>query len=122
MRRHDVPERTDAPFARANGASWCPLLSGAAQDRALEAVYRIAADITASRHEGGAQSDPSLSAGRAAHAVFFAQLARAGHGDNAAHHAERRLDEAVDTLASTPLGASLYSGFSGVAWAADLVG
>jgi hypothetical protein len=122
MRPHDTPERTDAPSAFADGASWCPLLSGSARDRALEAVDRIAADVAATRDEGGAQSDPSLSAGRAGHAVFFAQLARAGHGDDAAHHAERCLDEAVDTLASTPLAASLYAGFSGVAWAAEVVG
>src|SRR5215211_5113897 len=109
MRPHDVSERTDAPFAFADGASWRPLLSGSSRDRALEAVDRIAADIAASHGERGAQSDPSLSAGRAGHAVFFAQLAHAGHGDNAADHAESCLDAAVDTLASTPLGASLYS-------------
>ncbi len=122
MRRHDATETTDAPFARANGAPWRPLLSGPARDRALEAVNRIAADIAASQGNGGAQSDPSLSSGRAGHAVFFAQRARAGHGDDAADRAERCLDDAVDTLASTPLGASLYSGFSGIAWAAELVG
>jgi hypothetical protein len=54
--------------------------------------------------------------------VFFAQLARAGQRDDAADHAARCLDEAVDTLASTPLGASLYAGFTGIAWAAELVG
>jgi lantibiotic biosynthesis protein len=118
---HHAPARIDASFASANGASWRALLSGSARDRALETVDRLADTIAASCGDGGENDDPSLSGGSAGLAVFFAQLAREGRGEEAATHAARCLDHAVDALATRPLGASLYAGFTGIAWAADVV-
>ena len=106
---------SDAPFASAGGASWRPLLSGAARDDALEAVDALAATVART----DARGDPSLSAGLS---VLFAQLARVGAEKHAPALARRFLDDAIDVLSTAPLGPSLYTGFTGIAWAAELIG
>ena len=63
--------------------------------------------------------DASLSFGSAGLAVCDAQLARTRHDRRAADTALGRLEEAIDVLATEPLTSSLYSGFTGIAWAAE---
>lgn len=87
----------------------------------LDAVQSLAAAVAA-RPRGAAPRDASLSAGSAGFAILFAELHRAGVQDGAADLAARELDEAAETLATSPIGASLYPGFTGIAWAAHVVG
>jgi lantibiotic biosynthesis protein len=114
----DDPGMSDAPSASAGGASWRPLLSGPVRDDALEAVDALATSVAAA----DARADPSLSSGSAGLSVFFAQLARVGAKEHAPAVARRYLDNAIDVLSSAPLGSSLYAGFTGIAWAAELIG
>ncbi|HEX7239078.1 MAG TPA: lanthionine synthetase C family protein, partial [Longimicrobiaceae bacterium] len=64
--------------------------------------------------EGG----PGVAGGDAGLALFHAWLARSTGGEDASGP---YLDAAAEALAEVPLGTGLYSGFSGVAWAAELL-
>ena len=109
-----------APAASADGAPSGVLLDGAARERALSAVDALAADVTrAYRME---HRDASLASGSAGIAVFYAQIARAMGSDVAGERARAYLDDAIDVVAAEWLGTSLYAGFTGVAWATELVG
>ena len=64
----------------------------------------------------------ALASGSAGLAVCHAVAARVGQDERAGELAAASLDSAIEVLASQPLSLSLYSGFTGIAWAADLVG
>lgn len=106
--------------------TWRPLLEGDLAQQAWAAVDAIAEALEAVPPQpedapGGPGREASLAGGRAGQALFHAYLAEAGRPDaeRQAELAERALDEAIETLASTPMPAGLYSGFAGVAWAAE---
>jgi lantibiotic biosynthesis protein len=109
-----------APAAPADGAPWRAVLDGAARERALRTVDALAADIT--RAHRAERRDASLASGSAGTAIFYAQLARATRGAGADERARSYLDDAIDVVATEPLDTSLYAGFTGVAWATELVG
>ena len=99
---------------------WTPLLSGAMRDRALlsaAALMRLMTSAVVVGPRGAA-----LASGSAGLAVCHAVAARAGQDERAGELAAASLDSAIEVLASQPLSLSLYSGFPGIAWAADLVG
>lgn len=107
--------------------SWRPLLDGALADRASGALADLAGALTGTDVRGGLhpRARPvyaaSLSSGAAGRALFYAYLALAAGeeaGEAWADHAERLLDEAAETVATSPLAAGLYSGFTGPAWVA----
>jgi hypothetical protein len=101
--------------------SWRPILSGTTAQQALQAVDAIAESLAsiASRSE---ERVPSLAGGQAGLAVLFTWLARAGRGTRQADVlAARCLDRAVEALSTQEMKASLWQGFTGVAWAAELV-
>jgi lantibiotic modifying enzyme len=117
---HDERPRTgtpDVPALAGAGTSWRPILAGDARARALKLVDEVAERIDACRAD--IAGDVSLSAGAAGLAVFYAQLERAGRGGE--QTAGSLLDEAMDGVATQPLGPSLYAGFPGVAWSVDYV-
>jgi hypothetical protein len=114
MRLHAVPD-SDAPVTEGAGASLLPLLSGALKDRALHLVDAL----TETLQPDAGQRDASLSFGSAGLAVCDAQLARTRGDRRAADTALGRIEEAIDVLATEPLTSSLYSGFTGIAWAAE---
>ena len=74
---------------------------------------------------GGAPEDGrtvetlSLAGGLAGQALFFTYLAQAWSRDGDRERAVQSLEEAVDALTEVEMGPSLYSGFTGVAWAAE---
>jgi len=118
MRVHAAAAR-DAPVTEGAGASRFPLLSGALKDRALHLVGTLTETLspaTAADHR-----DASLASGSAGLAVCSGQIARTRSDRQAADTALTRLEEAVDVLGTKPLTSSLYSGFTGIAWAVDLV-
>jgi hypothetical protein len=118
MRVHAAPTR-DAPVTEGAGASRPPLLSGALKDRALHLAGMLAETLRPTPAAG--RRDASLASGAAGLAVCSGQLARTRRDPRAADTALTFLEETVDVLATEPLTSSLYSGFPGIAWAAELV-
>lgn len=101
---------------------WNPLLSGAVRDRALRTAAALMRLMTSAPAVG--QRGASLASGSAGLAVCHAVAAHAGasgRGEQGRGLAAASLDSAIEALASQPLTLSLYSGFPGIAWAADLV-
>jgi lantibiotic biosynthesis protein len=118
MRVHAAPLR-DAPVTEGAGASRPPLLSGALRDHALRLAGTLAETLRPA--PAADRRDVSLASGSAGLAVCSGQLARTRCDPRAADAALTRLEEAVDALATQPLTSSLYSGFTGIAWAVELV-
>ena len=119
---------TPAIPAAVPSATWRPLLEGDLAARAEDAVRAIA-DALAARAEGApaapdtewASSGFSVGGGTAGQALFYGYLASSGDSA-AAWHAERAdqlLEHAVEALATIPMGAALFGGFTGVAWTAE---
>ena len=105
----------------ASAASWRPILSGTTAQQALQAVDAIAESIpsiTASPDE----RDSSLSRGQAGVALLYTWLARTGRMPQADVLARQCLDQAIEAVSTQAMNASLYGGFTGVAWAAELTG
>lgn len=64
----------------------------------------------------------SLSGGMAGQALFHGYLFKAAGGERHAERAEQLLDEAIEALARNPMRPALYTGFTGIAWAAEHLG
>jgi class I lanthipeptide synthase len=134
MRMHAEPA-SGAPVDReATGAPRCspprsPLLSGALREEALHLAGALARTLPAAA--ATSHRNPSLASGSAGLAVCVSQLARTragqpgtggpGPGQPSAETALTYLEDAVGVLATEPLTSSLYSGFTGIAWAVELV-
>jgi lantibiotic modifying enzyme len=108
--------------------AWRPILTGADGSQALEVVRDIArhlATLYAERDAGDRTNPPaggwdvdySLADGRAGAALFHAYLGEALDDDGARETAVRLLEAALDAAFDRPRSASLYQGFTGVAWA-----
>ena len=100
------------PVARDLAGTWTPILSGGEAARAREVVHEIA--VFARRVE---TEQAGLASGAAGIAVFLAYYAAAFGDEGAADRATELLDRAADQVAETPMTASLYAGFTGIAWA-----
>jgi hypothetical protein len=119
----------------ASGTHAQPLLTGALRARAVDAVLDVAralrtpAEVAAFLGVDAGEADASLAGGSAGIALLYAYLAgaeragaaelsaaRIGEEDHAAV-ATRHLEAAIEAMATRPMGAGLYSGFSGIAWA-----
>jgi lantibiotic biosynthesis protein len=100
------------------GNCWRPILSGTAARQALQAVDAIAESITSLPGERG----PSLAGGQAGLALLYTWLARTRRAPQADVLARECLDQAIEAVATQAMNASLWGGFTGVAWAADLAG
>jgi len=101
---------------RASG--WQPILEGEAAARALAAVEAVALAIgdvpVAARHAAA-----PLAGGEAGVALLFEYLERARPGAGYRDNAARRLDRAIEALASSHQMPTLFSGFTGIAWVAE---
>lgn len=95
-----------------------PLLTGTLKDDALDLAGALARTLPAAAATD--HRNPSLASGSAGLAVCAGQLART-RSDQAAEIALTHLEDAVEVLATEPLTASLYSGFTGIAWAVEQV-
>jgi lantibiotic biosynthesis protein len=102
------------------GTCWRPILSGATARRALEAVDAITGSIASTTALPG-DPDPSLVTGQAGLALLYAWLARTRRMPRAGVIARQSLDRAIEAVSTRAMDASLYGGFPGVAWAAELV-
>ncbi len=116
---HDATT-SDAPvILGVTGASRHPLLSGALKDRALQLAGTLTKALR--RTPAAGYRNASLASGSAGLAVCSSQLALTRSDRQAADAARTHLEEAIDVLATEPLTSSLYSGFTGIAWAVELV-
>jgi lantibiotic modifying enzyme len=105
-------------------STWSPLLDGRLRHRAATAILAIAeslaADSIAPELQPADEMDAaSLADGSAGLSLFFAYLAQSGLTTGATRCARRLLDKAQAALATTISTPSLYSGFTGVAWATE---
>lgn len=96
---------------------WRPVLTGAVRDAALDQAAALIRSLGVP--DATDQRSACLAAGAAGLAVCHAVAAQHGQGGQAL--ATGCLGGAIDVLASQPFSLSLYSGFTGIAWAADLV-
>jgi lantibiotic modifying enzyme len=105
---------------------WRPLLEGDLAVRAWKAVDAIAQTLEAwtpgAPDAGRRDQGFTIGGGTAGRMLFHAYLARATGAERHAERAEELLGEAIEALATTPMGPSLYAGFTGVAWAAEHLG
>jgi hypothetical protein len=102
------------------GESWRSILSGETAQQALGAVDAIA-DAIASIDPAPGEPDPSLCRGQAGLALFYTWLARARSMPQADLLARQFLDQAIDGVSTQAMNFSFWGGFTGVAWAAQLV-
>jgi hypothetical protein len=100
---------------------WRPILSGTTAQQALQAVDAIAESITSASTALPGERDPSLGRGQAGLALLYAWLARTRRMPRADVLARQCLDQAIGAASTQAMNASLYGGFTGVAWAAELV-
>jgi lantibiotic biosynthesis protein len=113
--------RMTKPADASAATYWRPILSGTAAQQALQAVDAIAESITSITASPG-ERDPSLGRGQAGLALLYAWLARTRRMPQADALAWQCLDQAIDAVSAQAMNASLYGGFTGVAWAAELTG
>jgi lantibiotic modifying enzyme len=99
---------------------WRPILSGSIADQALQAVDAIAQSIPSITSPPGGRNH-SLSRGEAGLALLYTWLARTGRAPQADAVAWQYLDQAIEGVSTEAMKPSLYGGFTGVAWAAELV-
>jgi lantibiotic biosynthesis protein len=98
--------------------TWSPILEGEAAARAAAAVTAVA-DAIGEAPLQVRRAGSSLAAGEAGVALFFDYLDRARPGAGYGEIAWRRLDRAIDDLASSGQAPGLFSGFTGVSWVAE---
>jgi lantibiotic biosynthesis protein len=97
---------------------WQPVLEGPLAKSAAESVRAIAARL----RETTGSSKASLALGHAGLAVFFGYLPNDLLDADAREVSESYLDLAAEAVASQPMSASLFPGFTGVAWALEHLG
>ena len=96
--------------------TWQPILSGAPATSAWDAISAIARDLRQKPIDNA-----SLAGGDAGLALFYAYLAEARPNEGYDEDAARHLEAAIDALANTPMLPGLYAGFTGIAFAAELL-
>jgi len=119
-RERSGPGRIAKPDDASAAKCWRPILSGTTAEEALQAVDAIAESSTSITASPG-ERDPSLGRGQAGLALLYTWLARTGRMPQADVLARQCLDQAIEALSTQAMNASFYGGFTGVAWATDLV-
>jgi len=99
---------------------WRPILSGTTAQQALQAVDAIAESIASITSLPG-ERNPPLAGGQAGLALLYTWLARTRRTPQADVLAWQCLDQAIEAVSAQEMNASLWGGFTGVAWAAELV-
>jgi lantibiotic biosynthesis protein len=107
---------------------WRPLLEGDLATQAWESVGAIAdalkswSPVEWLAAERQRNHGVTIGGGTAGRALFYGYLSKATGDESHAAWAEQLVNEAIDDLAKTPMRPALYSGFTGVAWAAEHLG
>lgn len=96
---------------------WRPIISGDTHRAAWTVIEEIEQSlIERLASDSHLASNPTLAAGTAGLALFFAYLDAARPDSDAGDRALECLGQSIDRLASANIGPSLYSGFAGVGW------
>lgn len=95
--------------------TWSPLLTGAQRDQALTAAIDIAEALRA----WSPGMDAGLAGGATGLSIFYTYLAQVVPDRDYEATALAHLDRAMALVGQQRLGPSLYSGFTGVAWAIE---
>jgi hypothetical protein len=111
----DIPPYHSPGARHKRGGRWRPVLDGAQRRRALQGAQDIADGLHEPPSLPG-RANFSLAGGAAGLAIFFAYLNQALPGIEGP--ALAFLEEAIAAAADGPTQASLYSGLTGVGWAA----
>lgn len=98
--------------AETQRGKWRPILTGARREKALSTARGIAAALEGLPQGESARAGMQL----AEQALLNAYLGFAGLGERHFDLASDLLEQAIDRVAQTPMRASLYGGFVGVAW------
>ncbi|MCP3061802.1 lanthionine synthetase C family protein [Myxococcus sp. K38C18041901] len=101
-------------------AKWRPLVEGALREEVLRVVHGLARALA--EMLPGRAPDASLASGDSGLALLFAWLDKVDASEDFAGVARGLLDDAMEAVASRPMGMSLHSGVSGVAWALEHLG
>jgi len=106
---------------------WRPLLEGDLAAQAWETVGAIAEALESWRpddepDDGRLDRGASVGGGMAGQALFHGYLFKADAAERQAARTEQLLDEAIEALATSPMRANLYAGFTGVAWTVEHLG
>src|SRR5262249_38726030 len=101
----------------ARRSPWRPIVEGSLAQGASDAVEAIARDL--SDPERIRSVNHSLALGDAGLAVLFGYLAEAFPSSGYDEISGRYLDRAIEAVAARSVSASLYPGFTGVAWAIE---
>lgn len=102
----------------ANDSLWRPILEGEAAQTAWEAVDAIS---NALLDHADQQNGAGPAGGSTGLALLFANLERLKPGQGYDSAAKRHIDRAVDQVGTSPMSPALFGGFTGVAWAMDLL-
>lgn len=98
-------------------AHWQPILTGELKERALQAARAICEALKEKPPE-----DASLAEGFAGRAILYRYLARVMADESYEALSEESLNQSIELLAgSSDMSPSLYTGFTGVAFAAQLL-
>jgi lantibiotic modifying enzyme len=94
-------------------ARWRPIVDGTAATALRAQLDEIAAALAPS------SDSASLCDGAAGRALFFAYLAQAFSDERWGELAAQHLEQAVALVGARPIGAALFTGFTGVAWTVE---
>jgi len=117
---------TKGPIESRSG--WRPILQGSMAERAREVVFEIASALENPPPPLSLLGGPptsiqlrqfDLAQGKAGFALFYHYAAEALGIARYQELAALNLTDAIESLADTPMGPSLYHGFIGVAWAVE---
>lgn len=101
---------------RGDGESWRPLFDGEVADRVWQSILEVAAALREPPTGGEVVSRNGGKGGIHGPALFFTYLASVREDEKAPDVAMAHLDEVLETLATVPLGPSLYGGIAGLGW------
>src|SRR5918999_3522317 len=113
-----------------SSGTWRPLLEGDLRTRALDAIESIERDLRDPPPASDSPDAPQLqrdideaclARGRAGLALFYAFHARLDDDEDARRRAASHLEDSFDRVARLRMSTSLFVGFSGVAWVAELL-
>lgn len=102
--------------------AWRPLLEGSDAERAWAAILEIAEGLRPEAENIAPDADPCFSGGTSGQAAFYAYLGAETGNEEWIELAQRLMEHSIDALTERPLRPDLYAGFTGIAWAIDLLG
>jgi lantibiotic biosynthesis protein len=102
-------------------ATWRRLLEDRDAERVWAVIHDIAEAMRPAAENLQPSANPSMSAGTAGQALFYAFLGAETGNEEWSGLAERLIEHSVDALSERPLIPDFYEGFTGIAWAYDTI-